>query len=115
VEIFREFEAGLKGIEGFSHLLLIYWLDRVVGYSLTAHPPSSPSPRGVFATRSPHRPNPLGIGLVELVARRGNVLEVRGVDALDGTPLLDIKPYIPHLDEQNPVRLGWCHEDPNLA
>lgn len=111
VEVFSEFEEGLKDIEGFSHVLLIYWFDRAPGYSLTAHPPSGPSPRGVFASRSPRRPNPLGLGLVELLGRKGNILEVRGLDALDGTPLLDIKPYIPHLDEGRPGDSGSCNGD----
>jgi tRNA-Thr(GGU) m(6)t(6)A37 methyltransferase TsaA len=95
VEVFKEFEEGLKGIEEFSCIILIYWFDRSLGYSLIVRS------RGVFATRSPDRPSPLGLSVVELIARERNVLKIRGVDALDGTPLLDIKPYVPTIDGED--------------
>jgi tRNA (adenine37-N6)-methyltransferase len=92
VEVFREFEEGLRGIERFSRIVLIYWFHRSAGYSLKLES------RGVFASRSPDRPSPLGLTVVELVGRENNILKVRGLDALDGSPLLDIKPYIPTID-----------------
>ncbi|MBN2186803.1 MAG: tRNA (N6-threonylcarbamoyladenosine(37)-N6)-methyltransferase TrmO [Dehalococcoidia bacterium] len=95
VEVFKDFEEGLKGIEGFSHIILIYWFHRSPGYSFIV------KSRGVFTTRSPDRPSPLGLSVVELVAREGNILKIKGLDALDGSPLLDIKPYIPTVDEKS--------------
>ena len=92
VEVFKEFEEGLKGIERFSHIILIYWFHKSPGYSLIV------KSRGVFTTRSPDRPSPLGLSAVELIARERNILKIRGLDALDGTPLLDIKPYVPTID-----------------
>lgn len=92
VEVFKEFEEGLRGIEGFSHIILIYWFHKSLGYSLIV------KSRGVFTTRSPDRPSPLGLSVVELIARERNILKIRGLDALDGTPLLDIKPYVPTID-----------------
>lgn len=104
VELFPEFEEGLKDIEGFSHIILIYWMHQSKGYSLMVRTPWDSVIHGLFATRSPNRPCPLGLSVVELVSREGGLLAVRGVDALDGTPLLDIKPYIPSIDEKIPVR-----------
>jgi len=100
VEVFKKFEEGLKDIERFSHIILIYWFHQSQGYSLTVTPPRDTKPHGLFVTRSPNRPSPLGLSVVELVAREGNVLKVRGLDAIDGTPLLDIKPYFPSIDER---------------
>lgn len=107
VEVFEEFEQGLTNIEGFSHIILIYWFHNSRGYSLFVESRG----RGVFATRSPDRPSPLGLSVVELVAREKNVLKVRGLDAIDGTPLLDIKPYIPTLDEKSSVKVGWLEDE----
>ena len=107
VELFPEFEEGLKAIEGFSHIILIYWFHKSKGYSLTVKTPWHTIPHGLFATRSPNRPCPLGLCVVELVAREGNVLKVRGLDALDGTPLLDIKPYVPSIDMKANADAGW--------
>ena len=106
VEVFQEFEECLKDIERFSHIILIYWFHKSIGYSLTLIPSWDTKPRGLFATRSPDRPCPLGLSVVELVAKEKNVLEVRGLDAIDGTPLLDIKPYFPSIDEKKDVRVG---------
>lgn len=108
VELFPEFEEGLKDVEGFSHIILIYWMHQSKGYSLMVRTPWDSVPRGLFATRSPNRPCPLGLSVVELVNREGNLLAVRELDALEGTPLLDIKPYIPPIDKKIPVRGGWC-------
>jgi len=107
VEVFKEFEEGLKDIEGFSHIILIYWFHKSQGYSLIVKTPWDVKLHGLFTTRSPHRPCPLGLCVVELLAREGNILKVKGLDATDGTPLLDIKPYVPSIDEKAAIKLGW--------
>lgn len=112
VEVFKEFEEGLKDIEGFSHIILIYWLHRSRRYSLVVKTPWDVIPHGLFATRSPNRPNPLGLSVVELVAREKNILRVKGLDAIDGTPLLDIKPYFPTIDEKLAIKVGWLEGKP---
>src|SRR5712664_1767590 len=93
LKILPEFEAGLTDIEGFSHLVVIWEFDRSPGFELLGTPPSDNRPHGVFATRSPRRPNPIGLTVVELLRREGTLLRVRGVDMLDGTPTTDIKHY----------------------
>jgi len=107
IEVFKEFNEGLQDIEGFSHIIVIYWFHKSQGFHLLVKTPWDDIPHGLFTTRSPHRPCPLGLTVVELVAREENVLKVKGLDAIDGTPLLDIKPYIPRVDERSVVRLGW--------
>ncbi|NWF78359.1 MAG: tRNA (N6-threonylcarbamoyladenosine(37)-N6)-methyltransferase TrmO [Chloroflexi bacterium] len=107
IEVFREFEEGLQDIEGFSHIIVIYWFHKSQGYHLLVKTPWDDSLHGLFATRSPHRPCPLGLTVVELVAREKNILKVRGLDAIDGTPVLDIKPYIPSIDEGSSIKVGW--------
>ena len=107
IELFKEFEEGLKDIEGFSHIILIYWFHKSQGYHLLVKTPWDTKLHGLFTTRSPNRPCPLGLCVVELVAREKNILKVRGLDAIDGTPLLDIKPYIPAIDEKVQVEIGW--------
>jgi tRNA-Thr(GGU) m(6)t(6)A37 methyltransferase TsaA len=109
LEILPEFELGLTDIEGFSHLFLIWEFDRSSSFELLGTPPSDNRPHGVFATRSPKRPNPLGLTVVELVRREGPILQVRGVDMLDGTPILDIKPYLSGIPSEK-VRRGWLAE-----
>jgi tRNA-Thr(GGU) m(6)t(6)A37 methyltransferase TsaA len=109
IEINPELEQGLTDIEGFSHLILIWLFHRAEGYELMAQPPFDTRPHGVFATRSPHRPNPIAITVVELLARDGNKLRVRGVDMLDGTPILDIKPYLSNVPEET-LKRGWLDE-----
>ena len=104
-----ELEAGLADIEGFSHLFVLWVFDRVDGYDLTDYPPSDDRPHGVFATRSPRRPNPIGLTVVELLAREGTKLRVRGIDMLDGTPILDIKPYLSSIPMDR-LRRGWLDE-----
>lgn len=104
-----EFELGLTDIEGFSHLIAIWVFDRSEGFELLSQPPSDDRPHGVFATRSPKRPNPIGLTIVELLRREGRALHVRGVDMLDGTPILDIKPYLSNIPEQA-LRRGWLSE-----
>mgnify|MGYP001056637982 CR=1 FL=1 len=105
VEVFKEFEEGLKDIERFSHIILIYWFHKSRGYSLTVTPSWDTKPHGLFTTRSPDRPCPLGLCVVELVAREKNILKVKGLDAIDGTPLLDIKPYFPSVDGKTSVKV----------
>ncbi|HEY1493133.1 MAG TPA: tRNA (N6-threonylcarbamoyladenosine(37)-N6)-methyltransferase TrmO [Candidatus Solibacter sp.] len=109
LEIRTEFEAGLKDIEGFSHLYVIWTFDRSEGFALEVTPPSDDRPHGVFATRSPRRPNPIGLTVVELLGREGAALRVRGIDMLDGTPILDIKPYLSSVPAEA-LRRGWLAE-----
>lgn len=109
LEILREFEAGLTDIEGFSHLYVLWEFDRSEGYDLVSRPPTDDRAHGVFASRSPRRPNPIALTVVELVGREGGSLRVRGVDMLDGTPILDIKPYMSSIPEEK-LRRGWLAE-----
>jgi tRNA-Thr(GGU) m(6)t(6)A37 methyltransferase TsaA len=109
LEIRAEFEPGLTDIEGFSHLFVIWAFDRSEGYDLVGTPPSDTRPHGVFATRSPRRPNPIGLTVVELLRREGPVLRVRGIDMLEGTPILDIKPYLSNVPQER-LRRGWLAE-----
>ena len=104
-----EFEAGLTDIEGFSHLVVLWEFDRSSGFELLGTPPSDNRAHGVFATRSPRRPNPIGLTIVELVRREGCELHVRGVDMLDGTPILDIKPLMSGIAVEK-LRRGWLAE-----
>jgi tRNA-Thr(GGU) m(6)t(6)A37 methyltransferase TsaA len=114
VEILPEFEPGLADLEGFSHLYVVWVFDRVQGYELVGTPPSDDRPHGVFATRSPRRPNPIGLTVVELRQRSGLELCVRGVDMLDKTPVLDIKPYLSSVPE-TALRRGWLSEAESRA
>ena len=106
LEILPEFEQGLTDIEGFSHLFVVWVFHQVEGYALLGTPPTDDRPHGVFATRSPYRPNPIGLTVVELIRRVGPRLYVRGVDMLDGTPILDIKPYLSSVPAEKLAR-GW--------
>lgn len=107
VEVFPEFVPGLADLVGFSHIVLIYHFHRSTGYALRVVPYLDTQPRGLFATRAPRRPNPLGLSVVRLLAIHGGTLQVMGVDMLDGSPLLDIKPYVPEFDAPGEVRTGW--------
>jgi tRNA (adenine37-N6)-methyltransferase len=107
--VLPEFETGLTDIEGFSHLIIIWVFDRSEGFHLLGTPPSDNRPHGVFATRSPRRPNPIGLTVVELLKRDGCFLRLRGVDMLNGTPVLDIKPYLSSVPE-SALRRGWLAE-----
>jgi tRNA-Thr(GGU) m(6)t(6)A37 methyltransferase TsaA len=109
VEIFDEFTAGLQDIDGFSHIILIFAFHRSMEKKLYAHPPHDGKRRGVFSTRSPNRPNPIGLSVLQLVKRDKNKLQVIGVDMLEGTPVLDIKPYTPR-DQKSDARFGWLEE-----
>ena len=104
-----QFEPGLTDIEGFSHLYVIWLFDRVEGFELVGTPPTDNRPHGVFATRSPKRPNAIGLTVVRFVRREGRSLHVRGIDMLDGTPILDIKPYLSSIPEDK-LRRGWLAE-----
>lgn len=109
LEILPEFEEGLTDIEGFSHLFVLWAFHQAEGYALLGKPPTDDRPHGVFATRSPYRPNPIGLTVVELIGREGPQLHVRGVDMLDGTPILDIKPYLSSVSEEK-LKRGWLAE-----
>ena len=107
VEVFPQFVEGLQDIEGFSHLILLYMFHLSTEYKMLIRPYLDDIEHGVFATRYPNRPNPIGLSIVQLVSRYENYLEVKGIDVLDGTPLVDIKPYLPKFDIRENVRAGW--------
>jgi len=107
VDLYPEFAEGLKDLDGFSHLILLYRFHESRGYRLTVTPFLDSEPRGLFATRAPKRPNPIGLSIVKLIRIREGSLDVENVDILDGTPLLDIKPYVPEFDHQQDCRTGW--------
>jgi tRNA-Thr(GGU) m(6)t(6)A37 methyltransferase TsaA len=102
-----EFLEGLRDLDGFSHLILLYHFHQVTESQLVVTPFLDQQPRGVFATRAPKRPNPIGLSVVRLMRMEGNILHIQDVDILDGTPLLDIKPYVPEFDGQPAARAGW--------
>lgn len=110
LEIFEEYEPGLLDIEDCSHLIVLYWLDRGDRSVLKTRTPWGPKVHGVFATRSPNRPNPIGFCVADLVERNGRFLKVRGLDALDDSPLIDIKPYS-RLDAVHDSRIAWRERD----
>ena len=107
IVVHKKYQEGLQDIEGFSHIMVVFRFHRSKGYRLILKPYWGNTQRGLFATRAPRRPNQLGVSIVRLVRRRGNVLYVQGVDMLDQTPLLDIKPYIPERIPKRSVRIGW--------
>jgi len=107
VEIFSDFAEGLADVEGFSHIILLYVFHCSSGYELQVKPFLDNQLRGLFATRHPCRPNPIGMSIVRLLNCQNNILEIEGVDVLDNTPLLDIKPYVPDFDVKTEVRTGW--------
>ncbi len=107
VEVQPDLAPGLKDLEGFSHLILLYHFHESEGYSLEVQPFLDDKVRGIFASRAPLRPNPIGLSVVRLVTVEGNVVHIEDVDILDGTPLLDIKPYIPEFDSKAEATSGW--------
>ncbi|AGK61270.1 putative methyltransferase, YaeB/AF_0241 family [Archaeoglobus sulfaticallidus PM70-1] len=111
VEVFPEYAEGLKDLEGFSHIILIYHFHLVKKPSLKVKPFMDNQIRGVFSTRAPSRPNPIGISVVHLVRIEGNILYIRDVDIVDGTPLLDIKPYVPEFDVRGVEKIGWLEKN----
>ena len=110
VELFEDFYPGLKDLDGFSHIILLYHFHRSHGFNLHVVPFMDSEPRGLFATRAPKRPNPIGLSVVQLDNIEDGLLHIQGVDVLDGTPLLDIKPYVPEFDAQVGVRTGWLEK-----
>ena len=107
IEVYKDYEEGLADVEGFSHLIILYWMHRVDSFSMKVIPRRDTQLRGLFATRAPNRPNPIALTLVKLIAHQGNILQVKGLDALDGSPLLDIKPYVPDRYQREEISLGW--------
>lgn len=110
IEIYPQYAEGLRDIEGFSHIILLYHFHLAKAGPLLVKPFLDDQTRGVFATRSPSRPNPIGLSTVQLTRIEGNILHIKGVDILDGTPVLDIKPYLPQFDHRIPCRIGWFQE-----
>jgi tRNA (adenine37-N6)-methyltransferase len=100
IEVYEKYSEGLEGIERFRHIIVLFYFHRTEGFRLKAWPPDSDVSRGVFASRSPHRPNHIGISVLRLISRKGNILSVKDVDMLDGTPVIDIKPYVAGLDNK---------------
>lgn len=110
VEVFAQYRDGLRDLDGFSHIILLYHFHRSRGFTLRVVPFLDTRLRGVFATRAPRRPNPVGLSVVRLRRVEDGVLHVENVDILDGTPLIDIKPYVPEFEGQAEVRTGWLAE-----
>jgi tRNA (adenine37-N6)-methyltransferase len=115
IVINKEYEPGLKDIEGFSHLILLYQFHRSKGFDLLVKPFLDDQKRGLFATRAPRRPNPIGLSIVRLIERKDNVLSIKDIDVLSGTPLLDIKPYVPAFDVKKVTRTGWLEDKQEKA
>jgi len=111
VEVFPEYVEGLKDLEGFSHIILIYHFHLSKKPSLVAKPYMDNEARGIFAMRAPSRPNPIGISIVRLIGIEENILHIQDVDIVDGTPLLDIKPYVPRFDGRDVVKTGWLEKN----
>jgi tRNA-Thr(GGU) m(6)t(6)A37 methyltransferase TsaA len=109
-EVFDEYSAGLKDLDGFSHIIILFHLHTSRGFDLHVVPFMDSQLRGLFATRAPRRPNPVGISVVQLDRIEKNVLHIQNIDILDGTPLLDIKPYVPEFDSPQEIRTGWLEE-----
>ncbi len=110
VEVHDEYAEGLHDLDGFSHIILLYHFHRSEGFDLIVVPYLDSVAHGVFATRAPRRPNPLGMSIVRLERVEGSALHITDVDVLDGTPLLDIKPYVPAFDSQGEIRVGWVEQ-----
>lgn len=110
IELDPEYAEGLSDLDGFSHIYVLFHLHRSEGFSLKVVPYLDTVPRGLFATRAPRRPNPIGLSIVDLVAIEGNLLTIENLDMLDGTPVLDIKPFVDRFDERREVRTGWLAE-----
>jgi tRNA-Thr(GGU) m(6)t(6)A37 methyltransferase TsaA len=113
VDVYSQFKMGLQDLQGFSHIYLLYHFHRVTESQLMVIPFMDDQPRGLFATRAPKRPNPIGLSVVRLVGIEDNVLHVENLDVLDGTPLLDIKPYVPAFDHFEVQQAGWLEEAGN--
>ena len=110
IELFEDYIEGLDGLEGFSHVVLVFHMHLSRGYKLKVIPYMGNEEIGVFATRAPKRPNPIGISVVKLLHIKKNIIEIENVDIVDGTPLLDIKPFVPPFDTAEEVRIGWLKQ-----
>ena len=110
IELFDEYHEGLKDLDGFSHIILLYHFHRSQGFKLQVVPFMDSELRGLFATRAPRRPNPIGISVVQLDKIENGVLHIQNVDMMDGTPLLDIKPFVPEFDSPPNIRTGWLEK-----
>ena len=110
VEVYPEYVKGLSDLQGFSHIYLIYHFHLAKPFSLQVKPFLDDKPHGLFATRAPARPNPIGISIVELVNIENHMLQIRDIDVVDQTPLLDIKPYVPDFDAREATKIGWLEE-----
>jgi tRNA-Thr(GGU) m(6)t(6)A37 methyltransferase TsaA len=110
VEVFTEYRDGLRDLAGFSHIILLYHFHKSKKFNLQVVPFLDTEPRGLFATRAPNRPNPIGLSVVQLDKIENGVLHIRNVDMLDNTPLLDIKPYVPEFDTHTEIRTGWLEK-----
>lgn len=116
IELHSQYVEGADDLEGFSHIILLYLFHRAKSFSLTVTPFMDSEPRGLFATRAPNRPNPIGLSVVKLMHVDGPHLHIKGIDVLDGTPLLDIKPYVPEFDSPaGPVKAGWLEKSKSKA
>ncbi len=115
IGIFDEFVPALRDLDGFSHIILLFYLHKSEGFNLEVVPYMDDKKRGLFATRAPRRPSPIGLSIVRLVKVDGNLLHIKDVDILDGTPLLDIKPYVPAFDEPQEIRTGWLEKRAHKA
>ena len=115
VQVFSQYSAGLKDLDCFSHIILIYHFHLSKGYALETRPYMEEETHGIFAMRAPARPNPIGISVVRLIAVKDNILHIEDVDIVDGTPLLDIKPYVPDFDQREVERIGWLSKKSNRA
>ena len=113
VEVFQEYREGLKDIEGFSHIMLVYHFHLSKESSLKVKPFMDDQLHGIFATRAPNRPNPIGVSVVRLVGAQENMLLVKDLDIVDGTPLLDIKPFVPEFDNRDAGKKGWLENNVN--
>jgi tRNA-Thr(GGU) m(6)t(6)A37 methyltransferase TsaA len=107
IEVFEKYSQGLQDVEGFSHLMILYFFHKSKDFSLLGKPFLEDKLHGIFSIRSPHRPNHLGVSVVRLLEKKGNLLKVGEIDVFDGTPLLDIKPYVPEFDGRKDVKIGW--------
>ena len=107
----KEYEQGLKDLDGFSHIILLYHFHQSKGYNLIVKPFMDDHKRGLFSTRAPKRPNPIGLSIVQLIKIQGNLLTIKGIDVLNGTPLIDIKPYVPKFDAKEVTAVGWLESN----
>ncbi|MCK5125143.1 MAG: tRNA (N6-threonylcarbamoyladenosine(37)-N6)-methyltransferase TrmO [candidate division Zixibacteria bacterium] len=110
IEIFDEYVEGLADLDGFSHIILLFHLHKSTGYKMKVVPFLDDTVRGLFSTRAPRRPNPIGLSIVRLTSIERNILHIKDIDIVDGTPLLDIKPHVPNFDESENFRIGWLED-----